>query len=1314
MFDQFTNLYALSKTLRFELKPVGKTRENMNEHLKFDKDLQTFMADQEIEDAYQTLKPVLDALHEKFINDSLELEECKNIDFSGYLEKYRNKKDLKDKDFESLEKALRVIFAGLYERVGENWKKNAGLNEKGKPVFTEKSFKILTKKGVLVYVSKNMNDFVDLVSAEKLEGALRVFERFFTYFGGFNLNRENYYETGKEATTAVASRVVHENLPKFCDNLIVYELRAQDYLDAHELLRAKGINLVTKDGESLTPISREIFSIGNFSECLSQVQIENYNMKIGNANFVINLYNQAFRENSDFKKLSPFKTLYKQIGCGEKKALFFELTHNTKVEADKVRGEGKEAFSVEEVLHLAKLAGEKYFQGKSDDGMINTVPELLDYIGKRADYKGIYWSKTAINTISSKYLANWHDFKDKLKDEKVFVKNKKGSEEDVKIPDAVELEGLFMVLNKWQDWKTTLFKSSVIEDLRKKELVKKSVNASTALLALIFADINDHVKCFSDGAKEILKIQDYKKEENKNLIKLWMDHALAVSQMLKYFSVREKKIKGAPLDATIVEALKSIVPGKADVFYDKVGWFKWYDSLRNYLTKKPQDDAKRNKLKLNFECSSLLGGWSDGQEKIKGAVLLKKENFYYLGILKKKNLFDTEKDNNPVYQSPTIGAGRLILANLKFQTLAGKGFLGEFGKAYGDMGVEDPDKAIECLKKIIKDRYEEKYPLLARIAATHYSDKKVFDKDIQETLKECYVCRFEPVSWIKVEEYVDDGELYLFQIYSKDFATNNTGKNDLQTLYWKAIFDEDSSFQLNGGGEMFYRKQAIKEKTVKVGYEGKPWVIANKRFTLAEGKFAFHCPIKINYRAKNYSQPKSAFSEINKIVNDGFDKLSNTYFLGIDRGEKHLAYYCLVDRNGKIVEQGTLNMPFVDANGNPRMVKIEKKSMKDGKEHSEVVECKDYNELLEARAGDRDYARKNWQTIGTIKELKEGYISQVVRKIADLCTDEEHPAFIVLEDLNTGFKRGRQKIEKSVYQKFELALAKKLNFLVDKSAKSGEVGSVTNALQLTPPVNNYGDIENRKQVGIMLYTRANYTSQTDPKTGWRKSIYLKTGSEGNIKEQIVENFSEILFDGKDYVFVYKDANTGKEWRLYSGINGKSLDRYRGKRGDKNEWSIERQDIMSILDGVFVKFDKDRSLLSQIVDEGKELTKTSEHTAWESLRFAIELIQQIRNTGVIPGDNDFLLSPVRDPDGNHFDSRVFLDKEQKGDKIDLPSSGDANGAYNIARKGLVMNEHIKRGYGLYISDSEWDAWLTGTANWENWIKENEKLLKPNKK
>jgi CRISPR-associated protein Cpf1 len=44
----------------------------------------------------------------------------------------------------------------------------------------------------------------------------------------------------------------------------------------------------------------------------------------------------------------------------------------------------------------------------------------------------------------------------------------------------------------------------------------------------------------------------------------------------------------------------------------------------------------------------------------------------------------------------------------------------------------------------------------------------------------------------------------------------------------------------------------------------------------------------------------------------------------------------------------------------------------------------------------------------------------------------EYNAIVVLEDLNFGFKRGRFKVEKQVYQKFEKMLIEKLNYLAFK------------------------------------------------------------------------------------------------------------------------------------------------------------------------------------------------------------------------------------------------------------------------------------------
>gem|GEM_PF-1430372 len=45
ILEKFTNRYSSIRTLRFELKPIGKTLENMRRNLRYDKNLQTFLAD---------------------------------------------------------------------------------------------------------------------------------------------------------------------------------------------------------------------------------------------------------------------------------------------------------------------------------------------------------------------------------------------------------------------------------------------------------------------------------------------------------------------------------------------------------------------------------------------------------------------------------------------------------------------------------------------------------------------------------------------------------------------------------------------------------------------------------------------------------------------------------------------------------------------------------------------------------------------------------------------------------------------------------------------------------------------------------------------------------------------------------------------------------------------------------------------------------------------------------------------------------------------------------------------------------------------
>lgn len=70
---------------------------------------------------------------------------------------------------------------------------------------------------------------------------------------------------------------------------------------------------------------------------------------------------------------------------------------------------------------------------------------------------------------------------------------------------------------------------------------------------------------------------------------------------------------------------------------------------------------------------------------------------------------------------------------------------------------------------------------------------------------------------------------------------------------------------------------------------------------------------------------------------------------------------------------------------------------------------------------------------------------------------------------------------------------------------------------------------------------------------------------------------------------------------------------------------------------------------------------------EPLMQFMKLLLQLRNSKA-GTDEDYILSPVADENGIFYDSRSCCDQ--------LPENADANGAYNIARKGLMMIEQIK--------------------------------------
>ena len=533
---------------------------------------------------------------------------------------------------------------------------------------------------------------------------------------------------------------------------------------------------------------------------------------------------------------------------------------------------------------------------------------------------------------------------------------------------------------------------------------------------------------------------------------------------------------------------------------------------------------------------------------------------------------------------------------------------------------------------------------------------------------------------------VEQGRLYLFQIYNKDFSDNKKqkGTDNLHTLYWKALFSPENMnkkdgaiIKLNDEAEIFWRKASIDRKIThpknqaidnKNPLNSKKHstfaydLIKNKRFT--EDKFMFHCPITINFRCSNGEYGYN--EKVNQFVADNPD----IHIIGIDRGERHLLYYTVIDLDGNIKEQGSLNTIV--------------SQYKTG-ERTETNEV-NYHNLLDKKEQERADARLAWTAIENIKEIKSGYLSQVVHKLALLV--EKYNAVIVLENLNMGFKRGRVKVEKQVYQNFEKALIQKFNYLVFKNRSYAENGSFANGYQLTAPFESFAKLG--RQTGILYYVDPSYTSHICPKTGFVNYInnYLKYTNVETAKLTLAKIDGFKFNNAKGYFefvidydkFINSKISLGK-WTICTA--GDERYSYDPKTKTTTKYDVTKE-LQNLLAKYNVAYDDGKDLLGKIKD-------IDEKGFYSALLYWLRLTMQLRYTVKGTGDeDDYILSPVADKNGNFYDSRKAKDNE--------PKNADANGAYHIALKGLQTIKGINNGKLAEIKKGE------GTAAWFKFARE----------
>ncbi len=1262
----FANFYSLNKTLRFELKPVGKTLEHIEK-----KGLLT--QDEQRAESYKKMKKTIDEFHKHFIE--LAMREVRLKHLKKFEELYNESSERKKE--ENYKKEIEKVQSDLRKEIVQGFKTGAAGE-----IFSNIDTKIL--------FTELLDNWVQRVEEKKL---IEDFKTFTTYFTGFHENRKNMY-TDKPQTTAIAYRLIHENLPKFLDNLKIFE-------QITEKLSDQKIKEIEKELEALlqgTQLS-EIFELEYYNNLLTQEGIDFFNSIIGGytesdgktkVRGINEFVNTEYNQKTDDKKIPKLKPLYKQILSDRESISFLPDAF----EDDNEKTASQKVLDAINHYYRDNLIGFKSDDKDETENILEKLKELLKEL-PTYDLNKIYIrNDKSITDISQKLFGDWSIIKSAL--EYKFLQalqigkkgiTKKQEEEKEKYLkqkyfSIAEIEQALFAYKDQNDLLRELNENThpvanyyhTHFKAQKKEDSDKEFD--------FIANIEAKYSCIK-GLLNTEYPTDKKLHQDKKTIddiKAFLDSLMELLHFVKPLAL--------PKDSTLEK--DQIFYSRFETYYEQLQrLIPLYNKVRNFATQKPYSIQK---FKLNFENSTLLDGWDENKESDNTCVLLRKEGKYYLAIMDKKhnkvfeNYPSPEKEEaayekivykllpGPNKMLPKVFFSDKNIRYFKPSDSVLENYKNETHKKGEKFNLQHCHELIDFFKNSI-EKHEDWRNFGFKFSPTEsYEDLSGFYKEVE---KQGYKITFKPVSESYINQLIDEGKLYLFQIYNKDFSEYSKGKPNLHTLYWKALFDpknlKDVVYKLNGQAEVFYRKKSIDKPTIhranepienknpRARKEQSTFsydITKDRRYTL--DKFQFHVPITLNFKAIGNEK-------INNDVLKYLKSNADVKIIGLDRGERHLIYLTLINQKGEILKQESLNV------------------IKDEKFGVETP----YHQLLQTKEEHRAQARENWGVIENIKELKEGYISQVVHRIAKMMVEED--AIMVMEDLNTGFKRGRFKVEKQVYQKLEKMLIDKLNYLVFKDKAPNEPGGLYQALQLTNKFTSFKEMG--KQNGFLFYVPAWNTSKIDPTTGFVNLFNTKYENVKKAKE-FFEKFQTIRYNAtKGYFeFVvddYTKFNPKAEGTKLDWVICTFGDRIKTYRKDKanNNWVNEEVNLTQEFEDLFGKnhilYGDGSCIKEQIITKNDK----------EFLKILLDLFKltvQMRNS-ITNSEVDYLISPVMNSKGEFYDSRKADDK--------LPKDADANGAYHIAKKGLMWLKQIQA-----FNGDDWKKLVLDKTNkgWLNFV------------
>lgn len=1332
-FDEFTNLYKRAITLCFKLESVSVINGEIVDLKQSPYNARLFN-DETLQEEYNSLKPAIDAYHRYYIKNGF--DNLLSLPITDSKGKKTDRGVLIDKffalSFESDSKKIAKIEDELKKLVANSLTAN---NEVKLKTLSEEKFLSNVLK---LFVNKPMAELLYYFNNETkpIETARQILSakngKLFSNCVGLMEARTLLYGIeGK--SVSVPYRCVSVNFPKFLLDIKVFkqcvENNAVDIQQLNKDFKDELAKISKLCGSKITSIE-QMFAVEMYPCFMAQEGIEIINAIIGRKrediesvgiNQSINEYNQIVKSekkkdrNSELRTLPLMKPLFDQILFGNE--LFVPQINE---------------FS--EVKPLLEKVIAAFSELQAFDGPLpsNQLYSLLHSLHEYSA-EGIYLKARSVSAISNTLWGDWSVLHDAVKRDK----NGKVIQKSISLKAVNDYINSLHLENSKDV--AMYFEEAMVADVAdENSRAELFAMVQRAYIAFVNADIMK-LTALDNKQLHILEQLMDSLMSMRRFMYVFMagndENQADGSFYIRYNGLMDK-LKDVEYQYNLIRNFfrrKPFNQDKLKLHFDK------NDLLANWPEQEGDKGTKGNAFLfrvshngnpdyeydyyLGIGSKNMFSGKGDDREDVDAykhhlaqiGDLSKLERYYYYQVSSntlRGNKFQnangmmkaTETDKEFVEKIYGLLSENKELTDrirgLEEKDQHGLKILGLIDRESPEtLKVFEQDAEYNRLYAEMLERWRKAFAIIKRMKIAQEIARKGFKnyREVNEAINlidSTKLVTYIPVSQRELETTLSENvngkpnanRLYLFRISNKDLSYARTmkdgkrksrGKENLHTMYFRALMDEyQTTFDI-GSGEVFFRKASEKLKyneSNPTHKAGKP--IGCKIDKTQKRTFDYDLVKDKHYTKDTYLFHLSIFQNYNPTMTGGLNANVNAYLtdeartepvrvIGIDRGEKNLLYMVMLDEQGEIVCQRSFNTVQYDGvNANCEPFHVEQ----------------NYHTLLNNRAKELREQQKHWQAMDNITDLKSGYLSVVVHEIVNTMIDNH--AIVVMEDLSQGFFGTRQKQLANVYQQFEGMLEKKLSYAVkDKSLDKNAPGGLCNGYQLAQE--NVNGLQN----GFIFYVPAWMTSKIDPTTGFVNLFTFSYTNKENakkffssfraIRRNVATGDFEFVFRYEDFSgkkFTQKVIAPGVEWTLTT--RGPRIKKCNTLKG------LEYPPISDLTKEFYQLFiekdiDMEGDIQAQIIaKEDAEL--------YQRLINLFKLMMQMRNSN--DEGADYIISPVINPvSGKQYNSDEYKDMKV----APLPKDADANGAYNIARKGLMALSLLREGKkSIFVGNKEW--------------------------